>query len=217
MQAAETKGLEAAKNDAFGQITDQANRRGLFYSGIPIAEEQKYTGATFLPAVANLYSRYRQQRFNLQDALAKLTSEQYLRGQDIYQTELNRDAALRGSLRASGAGSASPLFGGRGGDHVGGGGGGQTLGASTTLRQQWQQEANAGDWNAQTLLNYVGDNNRFDGPVNSQSEYNILKQHGVIGNFYVRQTATRPATRPAIQPFRPSSVGLPAFNTINGR
>ena len=108
---AEQKGLDAAKSDAFSQITDQANRRGLFYSGIPVSEEQKYTGASYLPAVANLHSRYAQQRFNLQDALAKITQEQYLKGQDIYQTQLNRDAASRASGGAGGFGGLGDLSG----------------------------------------------------------------------------------------------------------
>lgn len=129
MQVEEQKGLEAAKQDSFQQITDTANRRGLFYSGIPIAEQQKYTGATYLPAVANLRSRYAQQRFNLQDALAQITRDQYLKGQDIWQTELSRDEAARQAAAArAGAGGASPSFGFGGGG--GGGGGGAPAGAS---------------------------------------------------------------------------------------
>lgn len=129
-QQEEQKGLEAAKQDAFGQITQQANRRGLFYSGIPVAEEQKYTGASFLPAVANLRSRYAQQRFNLQNALADLTKDQYLKGQDIYQTEMNRDAEDRRAA-ANRAALASPSFGG-----------GQVQGA--TSGYGYQQKADKG-------------------------------------------------------------------------
>lgn len=113
-QQAEEKGLQAAQQDAFSQITDTANRRGLYYSGIPVQEQQKYTGATFLPAVANLHAKYAQQKFNLQDALAKITQDQQLKAEDIYQTELNRDASLaaaRASGSGSGSGSASPSFG----------------------------------------------------------------------------------------------------------
>ena len=122
MQAAEQQGLEAVKKDSFQQITDQANRRGLFYSGLPIAEEQKYTASSFLPAVANLRSRYTTQKFNLQDAISKIAQDQYSKGQEIYQTELNRDEEqrqfnerLRASSAASGSGGtgyASPSFGG---------------------------------------------------------------------------------------------------------
>jgi hypothetical protein len=119
---AENNGLAAAKQDAFSQITDQSNRRGLFYSGIPIAEEQRYTGATYLPAVANLRSKYAQQRFNLQDSLNNIDLEQRKYGQGIYEGELARDeqkrqfdaqmAAQQAAAKASSAGSGwSPTDG----------------------------------------------------------------------------------------------------------
>lgn len=59
-----------------------------------------------------------------------------------------------------------------------------------SLRQQWQREANQGDWNAQVGLNYAGDDGRYDGVVNSQSEYNILKNMGIKGNYYVAKNVT---------------------------
>lgn len=119
---AEEKGLDYAKNDAFQQITNQANRRGLFYSGIPVAEEQKYTGGTFLPALANMRSKYAQQRGNLRDALNSIDLEQRKYGQGLYDQELARDEQIRQfnaqldaqerASRAAGAGMASPSFGG---------------------------------------------------------------------------------------------------------
>lgn len=122
---AENKGLEAQKQDSFGQITAGANRRGLLFSGIPLAEQASYVGQSFLPAVANLKAKYAQQRFNLQDAIAKITQEQYSKGQDIYQTELNRDLAEQEAARAraSGGGGSGGGFGGFAADGGGGGGG----------------------------------------------------------------------------------------------
>jgi hypothetical protein len=187
---AEQQGLQAQKQDSFQQITDQANRRGMFYSGLPIAEEQKYVGQQYLPAIANLRGKYANQRFGLQETLAKLTSDQYNQASGLRQGELDREEAQRqfdaqlaakaAADRAAGASGASPTY--------------QptitpapkVLGAQTTLRQQWQKEANAGDWNAQVALNYAGDNGRYDGPVNSQDEYNRLKSMGITGNYYVR-------------------------------
>lgn len=176
-QQAEVQGLDAAKRDSFDQITTQANRRGMFYSGAPIAEEQRYLGAQYLPAVANLKSRYAQQKFNLQDALNQVNLDQAKYAQQLYNEELSR---------ASGGGGG------------GSSGGGYYPGADTTqnqlavesapqltLRQQWQQEASAGDWNAQVALNYAGDNGRYDGPVNSKAEYDILKSMGITGNYYL--------------------------------
>jgi hypothetical protein len=114
---AETQGLEAQKRDSFQQITDQANRRGLFYSGLPVAEEQRYTGQQFLPAVANLRAKYSSQRFGLQDAIAKITADQYNQGQGIYQKELDRDAEMKmfnDKLAADAANARASASGGGG-------------------------------------------------------------------------------------------------------
>ena len=125
--ASEEQGLQAQKRDEFEQITNRANRRGLFYSGIPVQEEQRYTGGTFLPAVANLKGKYATQRFNLQDAIAKITESQQLKAYDVRQNELNleeeqrqfnaRLAAEEAASRraASGVGGASPSLGFRSG------------------------------------------------------------------------------------------------------
>lgn len=129
-QLQEEKGLEASKRDAFDQITTQANRRGLYYSGIPVAEEQRYTGQNYLPAVANMRNNYSTRRFNLRDALAKITQDQYLKGQDIYQSELNRDEAARAARAGGGGGGLSGL------DFGGGQTSGQVLGAQTDPIQQ---------------------------------------------------------------------------------
>jgi len=181
---AENQGLEAAKTDAFKQITDQSNRRGLLYSGVPIAEQAQYTGASFLPAVANLKAKYAQQKFNLQNALAGLDTEALKTSYGIYNDELTRDQAAR-----AGAGGAAPSFG------AGFGGGGTLADTTTTpnLRAIWQKEAQAGDWNAQVALNYAGNDGRYDGPVNSQNELNILKNMGIKGNYYLRKAAAAPS------------------------
>lgn len=193
---AEEKGLEYAKNDAFQGITDTANRRGLFYSGIPIAEQQKYTGGTYLPAVANLRGKYQQQRFNLQDTLNKIQSEQYNNAYGIRQKEVDADnemAKFREQLAAqerASAAAARASSGGCGGAAPSfnlGGGSQAPMAPKLTLRQTWQQQAKAGDWNAQVALNYAGDDGRFDGAVNSKSEYDILKKLGIQGNYYIRK------------------------------
>jgi len=94
-QQAEEQGLESAKNDAFGQITQAANRNGMFYSGMPIAEEQKYTGSTFLPSLANLRAKYAQQKFDLTSALNKVTSDEYTQAEGIHQNELDQEEKAR--------------------------------------------------------------------------------------------------------------------------
>lgn len=188
MMGEEQKGLEAAKNDAFSQITDQANRRGLFYSGIPIQEEQRYTGASYLPAVANLRSRYAQQRFNLQDALAQITKDQYNQAYGIRQGELDNEtrlAAARAAGGGGGAGIASPTLGNLGlGASAGGGYGiqqradkgfnfvdqyGNPVSAATyaaatgtPFRTLLQTMANAGDTGARAALGFVGNDFGYD-------------------------------------------------------
>lgn len=67
---------------------------------------------------------------------------------------------------------------------------GNTPTAQKTLRQTWQEEANKGDYNAQVALNYAGDDGRYDGPVNSARELNILKSMGIKGNYFLRTTPT---------------------------
>jgi hypothetical protein len=119
-QQAEEQGLNAAKTDAFSQIETAANRRGVFYGGMPIAEEQRYTGAQFLPSVANLRSKYAQQKFDLTSALNKVTSDEYNNANGIHQNELDLeekqrefDRQLAAKQAAAGlplAGSASPSF-----------------------------------------------------------------------------------------------------------
>ena len=183
---AEEQGLQAAKQDAFGQINDQANRRGMFYSGMPIAEEQRYTGSTYLPALANLRGKYTQQGFNLKDALSEINAKQYGQANDIWQGQKTTDEEQRrwqAQFDQTAAANAASQRASAGGQPT------TTPPTQTnntprlSLRQTWQQQANAGDWDAQTLLNYVGDNNRYDGVVNSISEYNILKKYGVIGDY----------------------------------
>lgn len=118
---AEEKGLEYAKRDAFDQISNTANRRGMFYSGMPIAEEQRYTGGTYLPALANLRGKYQQQRFNLNDTLNKIQSDQYNQAYGLRQKELDAEeeqrrfdaqlAAQSAASRAAAGSGYSPSFG----------------------------------------------------------------------------------------------------------
>ena len=142
---AEEQGLEATKQDSFKQIERGANRRGMFYSGVPIQEQAQYTGGQFLPAVANLRSRYSQQRFNLRDSIAKINEEQQQYGQGIWEREkaqdykaeqdrLARDDQLRRDAEARSAASRGGFggFSGGGGD----GGGGRVQGAQTDPTQQ---------------------------------------------------------------------------------
>lgn len=202
MESADLAGLEQAKKDSFDQITTGANRRGMFFSGVPLKEQAQYVGQNFLPGVANLKNRYAGIRGNLYQTLAQtlgnIDVEKNKYGREIYNAEVAQDlereriaaaeraAASRGS-GGSGSGGFSPSFGG-GFTAVQGA---QDSGLS--LRQQWQNEASGGDWNAQVALNYAGDDGRYDGKVNSKAEYDILKSMGITGNYYPPSTIPTPA------------------------
>lgn len=200
MMEAENKGLDAAKQDAFSQITDQSNRRGLFYSGIPVAEEQKYTGATYLPAVANLRSKYAQQRFNLQDSLNNIDLEQRKYGQSLYDSEVNQDLARQqaAATRAAAGGGWAPGMGG--GQVMGAQSGGYgmmkkpgstgfafvgpdgrpvsaaTYSAATGVpfRELLSQLAKQGDTGAQRALGFVGGDYGYDPrKINQAAPYKV--------------------------------------------
>lgn len=178
---AEDKGLQAQKEDSFNQITQGANRRGLLFSGIPLQEQAEYVGQSYLPAVANLKAKYAQQRFNLQDALAKIGQEQYQSAYGIYNNELAMDEAARARAGSGGGGGGVPSFGASFGTI----GAKQATPAPQTLRQTWQVEANAGDADAQVALNYAGDDGRYDGAVRTPAEYAALRRLGIQGNYYI--------------------------------
>lgn len=198
-QEAQMKGLQSAKEDAFNQIVTGANRRGVAFGGIPLEEQQSYLGSSYLPAVANLKNRFIQQKGSLQEALAELAGRQRAEARDIYDREYARELeqqrleeARRAAARASSGG---------------GGGGDLTVGETApqlTLRQQWQQEADAGDWNAQVALNYAGDDGRYDGRVNSKSEFDILKKMGIQGNYYYNAPKSAPTGRSSVNRSMPA-------------
>lgn len=195
-QQAQMKGLDAAKTDAFNQIVTGANRRGVAFGGIPLEEQQSYLGSSYLPAVANLKNRFQQNKFTLQGALAELAAKQAADARGIWQWETEQDRLAQEAARARAASSG----GGGGGFGLGNltsGGGGtssQTGTSDLSLRQIWQQQADAGDYKAQTALNYAGDDGRYDGPVNSSREYRILKELGIQGNYYVPLNTSNPAS-----------------------
>lgn len=191
-ESLDLQGLEQAKKDSFEQINTGANRRGMFYSGMPLQEQAKYVGADYLPAMASIKNRYGQFRNNLRLALAELAQRQNTQALGIRQYEMEQDESRRRweaeqAAAREAAARAAASAGGGGGSYVGGGGGGTTGGQQqyASLRDRWQAEANAGDNDAQVALNYAGNDGRYDGIVNSQWEYDVLKKMGIQGNYRV--------------------------------
>jgi hypothetical protein len=85
-------GLEQAKTNAFADITNQANERGMLYSGMPISEQARYTGERFLPALAGVRSDIANRRFKLEEALIGTQQRQRAQAEDIYSGEIRAEA-----------------------------------------------------------------------------------------------------------------------------
>lgn len=80
-QAALT-GLEVGKQNAFRDVNTMANAKGLAFSGIPAAEQTRYLGEKYLPAVASTKGEFQKQNLTLAQALAALAGEQRIKAID---------------------------------------------------------------------------------------------------------------------------------------
>lgn len=68
--------LEQARVNAFRDISQQANRRGMFFSGFQPAEQARYLGERFLPGMQDIEARQEQARMGLMDQLNQLRLQQ---------------------------------------------------------------------------------------------------------------------------------------------
>lgn len=126
--AEEEKGLQAKQENAFGDILGGARRRGLGFSGIPLAEQAKYTSTEFLPALARLKQSGREQAMSLEDAILGITERRNTLAQNLQQQDYQRSlqerqmaeqirqfnenlAAQRESARQQAASAFSPTIG----------------------------------------------------------------------------------------------------------
>jgi hypothetical protein len=91
-QQVATQGLEVAKQTAFGDINNAANARGLAYSGAPIAEQQRYVGEKYLPALANLQNTYAGNKSKLQAALLGINQDEMTSAQQLQQQQQKDEA-----------------------------------------------------------------------------------------------------------------------------
>ena len=71
---ASTAGINADKDTAFGQITQQAGNRGALFSGFTPDAQAKYTASTYLPALAKLQQTITDSRTALAGQKATLLS-----------------------------------------------------------------------------------------------------------------------------------------------
>lgn len=86
-QAAQTSALGAQKDQAYQDITSQAQQRGLGFSGIPLGEQAKYNATTYAPALANLATSFNNQKGTLESALAGIGQNDYSNANTVYGQE----------------------------------------------------------------------------------------------------------------------------------
>lgn len=137
--AAEESGLQAKQTNAFDDIVGGARRRGLGFSGIPLAEQARYTASEYMPALARLRQSGQDRTRSLEDAIFGIqerrgTLAQQLRQQDLSLDEqkrqfdanmaFQREQAARARAAAAGfspsMGGISPSSGGGRGTVIGG-------------------------------------------------------------------------------------------------
>lgn len=123
---AEIGGLKAQQETSFNDITDGARQRGIGFSGIPLAEQAKYTANSFLPAVARVRQSQNDASSSLTEALNGINTDQRNKAFGIRESQLGREqeesqfarnlaaqqAAQRAAAGADSGGALSSLFGG---------------------------------------------------------------------------------------------------------
>lgn len=73
---AEEQGLIAQQQQAFKDITQQANNRGMFFSGFAPDQQAQYNSTKFMPAMASLRGKVQDNIARLQSALLGLDTDQ---------------------------------------------------------------------------------------------------------------------------------------------
>jgi hypothetical protein len=120
-------GLNAQKDSAFNDITNGARDRGMGFSGIPLAEQAKYTATDFLPAVAKVRQSQNDARSSLTDAINNLGIDQRKTAFGIQQGQQQMDFQREqqaAAERAAAAARQASAGAGVGGFGLGSGGGG---------------------------------------------------------------------------------------------
>lgn len=120
LQDAQQSGLDQAKVNAFRDITQGANAKGVMFSGVPIDQQAQYVGTKYLPAVANLKQTFANQRTTLLDKINQINAQRANQAQGIVSdaqknatdaayknTQLQLDYAKLNASRANSASSAS--------------------------------------------------------------------------------------------------------------
>lgn len=75
-QAADQAGLDQSKTNAFRDITNGANAKGMLFSGVPVDQQSTYVGTKYLPAEASLKNNYLDKTTQLQSTLLGINQKQ---------------------------------------------------------------------------------------------------------------------------------------------
>lgn len=197
-QAAQTAAIGAQKDQAYQDITDQARRRGIGFSGIPLGEQAKYAATTYAPALANLGTSFNNQKGTLESALSQIGQNDYTTAYDMFNQDRNFEEQQRQfneSQKAAAAAQANPFAG------LFGNQGGQSNNQNATqpaVDPQNQQAYNA----VQDLLNTKN-------TALIQKTYDAIKKSAGYGNAYDKiKLALIEHLYPAALSFGQNTVGL---------
>lgn len=96
-QQAQQAGLDQAKVNAFKDITNQSNSRGVLFSGVPIDQQATYVGTKYLPAVADLNTSFNNQKTTLLGQLNSLNADRSKTAQSnvVSYLQAQSDAAYK--------------------------------------------------------------------------------------------------------------------------
>lgn len=86
--AAQELGLAAKKDNAFGEIVQGAQDKGMMFSGFSPDEQAKYTSSTYLPALAQLQATIAETRSNLLGKKADLGASVYNKAFDTRESDI---------------------------------------------------------------------------------------------------------------------------------
>lgn len=89
--AGEEQGLQAKQAQSFEDIVSGARRRGIGFSGIPLAEQARYTSTEFLPALARLKQSGRQKALSLEEAILGINERRNAMAHQLRQGDVDND------------------------------------------------------------------------------------------------------------------------------
>lgn len=103
-QDAQQASLDQAKVNAFKDITNSANSKGVLFSGVPIDQQSTYVGTKYLPAVADLKSTFQNNKNTLLGQLNDINAKRSQQASDTVASaakQASDDAYKQAQLQLS--------------------------------------------------------------------------------------------------------------------